>query len=108
MAFENLVHSSNFKPCREVAVRKDFHRHEVIFVHCEILCRNVETPQQSFVLPYTTSASGLCVVHHLFFINRSTDAEQIPVNYSVPSSLGQILYSGKDPAHIVSVSLGGG
>lgn len=35
-------------------------------------------PQQSFVLPYTTSASGLCVVYHLFFINWSTDAEQIP------------------------------
>lgn len=79
VAFENLVHGSNFKLRREVAVRKYFHSHEVIFVHCEILCRNAGTSpaELGFALQFM-SASGPCVVNHLFFINWSADAEQIP------------------------------
>lgn len=83
VASETHVHSSTFRPCREVAVKKDFHSHETFFVYCEFLCRNVGTSPTKLVSAlYYSSASGPCMVYHLFFINWSADAEQIPgVNY---------------------------
>lgn len=78
VAFENLVHSSTFKPSGEFAVKKDFYSHEIIFVCCEISCRNVGTSPAELVFAlYYISASGPCMVYHLFFITWSADAEQI-------------------------------
>lgn len=103
---------ANFKPCREVAVRKYFHSHEVIFVHCEILCRNAgRSPAELVFALHYMSASGPCVVYHLFFHKldgRCRTDSWLVWTIHVPSSLGQILYFGKDSPHAVSVPLEGG
>lgn len=83
VAFENLVHSSTFKPRREVAV-KDFCSHEVIFVHCDILCRNIGTSPAALVFAlYYIKCIWSMYSYCLFFINWSADAEQIPGWYEL-------------------------